>query len=93
MLHIVTMRFEICIDIDCEIREVDLYTWISTSTVFRLASEITGLLNNCFFLQMAYESLSQSRKLIHGSGGPIKSGGLENVLKEISGERLLGTRE
>ena len=42
---------------------------------------------------MAYESLSQSRKLINGSGGPIKSGGLENVLKEISGERLLGTRE
>ena len=36
------MRFEICIDIDCEIKEVDLYTWISTSTVFRLASEITG---------------------------------------------------
>ena len=65
--------------------------WIFTSTIFRLILEITVLLNKYIFLQMAYELFSQSRKL-NKRGGPNKGGGLENILKKISG-RLLGTRE
>ena len=41
---------------------------------------------------MAYELLSQSRKLnkrVEGRGGPNKSGGLENFLKKISGGTLI----
>ena len=51
MLH----TLQICIDINIEISEVDRYKWIFTSTIFRLALEITFLLNKYFFLQMAYE--------------------------------------
>ena len=40
MLHTITKRLEICIDIDTEISEVDHYTWIFTSRIFRLALEI-----------------------------------------------------
>ena len=63
MLHTVTKRLEICIDINIEISEVDHYTWIFTSRMFRLALEITFLLNKYLFLKMANELLSQSRKL------------------------------
>ena len=47
----------------------------------------TFLLNKCFLLEMAYELLSQSRKLTKtgGEGGGVKSGGfggLKNVLKK-----------
>ena len=43
MLHTITRRLEteICIDINVEISEVDDYTWIFTSRIFRLALEIT----------------------------------------------------
>ena len=58
MLH----TLQICIDINIEISEVDRYKWIFTSTIFRLALEITFLLNKYFFLQMGYELLSQSEK-------------------------------
>ena len=51
-----------CLDINIEISQIDHYTWIFTSRMFRLALE-TFLLNKYFFLQMAYELLSQSRKL------------------------------
>ena len=54
MLHTITKRLEICIDINIEISEVDNYTWIFTSRIFRLALEITFLLKKYFFLQMAY---------------------------------------
>ena len=48
--------------------------WIFTSRIFRLVLEITFLLNKCFFLQMAYELLSQRRKLNkREGGGPNKS--------------------
>ena len=60
MLHTATKWLEICISINIEISEVDHYTWIFTSRIFRLALEITFLLNKYFFLQMAYELLSQS---------------------------------
>ena len=73
MLHTITKRLEIRIDINIEITEVDHYTWIFTSRIFRLALEITLLLNKDFFLQMAYEVPSQSSKL-NKPGGPNKSG-------------------
>ena len=43
MLHTITRRLEIeiCIDINVEISEVDDYTWIFTSRIFRLALEMT----------------------------------------------------
>ena len=62
MLHIITQPLEICIDINIEISEVDHYTLTFTSRIFRIALEITILLNKYYFWQMAYESLSQSRK-------------------------------
>ena len=83
-----------------EISKVDNYTWIFTSRIFRLALEITFLHQKYFFLQMAYESLSQSRKL-NQQEGPNKGGGggrgggmMEKFLKRNKrGGRLLGTRE
>ena len=53
MLRTITKQLEICIDINIEIREVDHYAWIFTFRIFRLALEITFLLNEYFFLQMA----------------------------------------
>ena len=35
MLRTITKRLEICIDIHIEISEVDHYTWIFTSRIFR----------------------------------------------------------
>ena len=58
MLHTVTKRLEICTDINIEISKFDHYTWIFTSRIFRLALEITFLLNKYFFLQMTYELIS-----------------------------------
>ena len=62
MLHTITKRLEISIDVNIEITKEDDYTWIFTSRIFRHALEITFLLNKCFFLQMGYELLSQSEK-------------------------------
>ena len=70
MLHTITKRLEICLDINTEINEVDHYKWIFTSRTFRLAF----LLDKYFFLQMAYELLSQSRKL-NKQGVLIRAGG------------------
>ena len=55
MLHAITKRLETCIEINIEISEVDHYTWIFTSRIFRLALEIAFLLNKYLFLQMSYE--------------------------------------
>ena len=60
MLHTITKRLEIYIGICIGISELDHYTWIFTSKIFKLALEITFLLNKYFFLQMAYELLPQS---------------------------------
>ena len=38
MLHAITKRLEICIDINTEISEVHHYTWIFTSRIFRLGN-------------------------------------------------------
>ena len=71
MFHTITKRLEVCIDINIEISEVDHYKWVFTSRIFRLALEITFLLNKYFFLQMAYDLLSQSRKLKKREGGRL----------------------
>ena len=55
MLHAITKRLETCIEINIEISEVDHYTWMFTSRIFRLALEITFLLNKYLFLQISYE--------------------------------------
>ena len=39
--------------------------WMVTSIIIRLALEITFQLNKYFFLQVAYESLSESRKSVY----------------------------
>ena len=92
MLHTITKRLEKCIDINIESSEVDRYTWIFTSRMFGLALGITVLLSKYFFIQMAYELLSRSRKLNkglgwgQGGGGVlIRAGALEKLLKKISG--------
>ena len=40
MLHTITKRLEICIDINIEISKVDHLTWLFASRIFRLALEI-----------------------------------------------------
>ena len=57
MLHTIRKAFKIRIDFNIEIIEVDHYTWIFTSRIFRLALEINFLLKKYFFLQMVYELL------------------------------------
>ena len=47
MLHKITKRLEICIDINIEISQVDHYMSIS-SRIFRLALEITFYLTSIF---------------------------------------------
>ena len=49
MLHIITKRLEILVDIDIEFSDVNHYTWIFASRIFRLALETTFLLNKYFF--------------------------------------------
>ena len=49
MLHTITKRLEICIDINIEISEVDYCMWLCTTRIFRLALEISFLLNKYFF--------------------------------------------
>ena len=88
MLHTITKRFEVCIDIDIEINRVDPYTWIFTSRIFRFALETTFLFNKYFLQQMAYKLLSQSEKL-NKRGILIRTGLFENLLKKISGGTLI----
>ena len=68
MLHTTTKWLEICIDSNIDLNQVEYYTWTFTSRIFRLALELTFSLNKYFFLQMAYDLLSQSRKI---SGGTL----------------------
>ena len=81
MLHAATKQLEICIDINIEINEIDQYTWIFTSRIFRLALEITSLFNKYFFLQMAYELLSRGRK-VNKRRYPNKSREIGKIKKE-----------
>ena len=73
-----------------EISEVDNYTWTFTSRIFRLALEITFLLNKYSFLHMADELLSQTGNLKkrwrpnETGKGEEGGGGGENSLKKIS---------
>ena len=63
MLHTITKRLEICIDISIEINEIDHCTWVFTSRILRLALEVTFLLYEYFLLNELLELLLQSRKL------------------------------
>ena len=58
MLHTITKPLEICIYINIKTSEVDHYTWIITSRIFRFALEISFFyLTSFFMLQMTYELL------------------------------------
>ena len=80
-MHTITKQLEIYIDINIEISEVDHYTWIFNCRIFRLALKITFLPKKYFFLQMAYELLSQGRKF-NNRGVLIRAAVLENFLKK-----------
>ena len=71
MLHTITKRLETCIEINID----RSYTWIFTSRISRLPLELTLFLNKYFFLQMACELLSQSRKLYKREGSNKDEGG------------------
>ena len=90
MLHTITKKIEICIVINIKISEVNHYTWIFTSRIFRLALEIYIFLNKYFSVLMAYELLSQSRKLKRREV-LVRAEGLENFLKKkkINGGTLI----
>ena len=67
MLHTVTKRLDMCIDINIEISYRDNHASIFTSRIFILALEITFLINKYFFLQMAYElRVIFKKKIIDG---------------------------
>ena len=69
------------IDVNLEISEVDHCTWLFTSRIFRLALETTFLLQKYFFLHMADELLSQSRKLNKRRGPNNSRKGWEVIRK------------
>ena len=94
MLHTIAKRLEICIDINIEISEVDHYTWVFISRIFRLTLEITLL--SIFPYKWLTSYSHKVENLISGDGGgcPNKSGGIGQFFeKKISGGTLLGTRE
>ena len=87
MLHTITKRLEICIDINIEMTEVDHYSWTFTSKIFRFALEITFLLNKYFSHKWFTSYSHKVENLISREGGGrgrYKSGGLKNFLKKIS---------
>ena len=87
MLHTITKRLEICIDINIEMTEVDHYSWTFTSKIFRFALEITFLLNKYFSHKWFTSYSHKVENLISRGGGGRgrnKSGGLKNFLKKIS---------
>ena len=86
MLQIITKRLEIYIEINIEISEVDHYTWIFTTRIFRLALEIAFLLNKYFF--------SYKRRTSYGDPNNSGEGDwkiFQKKNKSGGGGRLLGT--
>ena len=82
MLHTITKRLQICMNINIEISQVEYYTWIFTNRNFRFALKITFLLNKYFFLQMAHKLLSQSKKRNKRGWGEDKREGAENAFEK-----------
>ena len=82
MLHTIAKRLEICIDINIEISEVDHYTWVFISRIFRLTLEITLL--SIFSYKWLTSYSHKVENLISGDGGGvlIRAGGLDNFLKK-----------
>ena len=98
MLHTKTKRLEMCIDINTEISEVDYYTWIFTSRIFRLVTcncnRLVILLISIFSCKWLTSSSHKVENFKSGGGGarfPNKSEGggeiLGNFFKKISWER------
>ena len=69
MLHTITKRLEICIDINIEMTEVDHYSWTFTSKIFRFALEITFLLNKYFSHKWFTSYSHKVENLISRGGG------------------------
>ena len=70
MLHTI---IEMCIDADVELSQANHYTWIFTSRIFRLALEITFLLNKYFSCKWLTSYSHKVENLI--SRGPNNSRG------------------
>ena len=75
-------ELELCIDVKCEISEVDhyTYTWIFSSSIFRLTSEITFYLTSFFsYKRLRIYSRKEENLISEGGGGwkifEKKSGG------------------
>ena len=66
MLHTITKRLEICIDINIEISELDHYTWIFTFRIFRLALEIIFYLTSIFSYKWLTSYSQKIENLISG---------------------------
>ena len=71
MLHTITKRLEICIDINIEMTEVDHYSWTFTSKIFRFALEITFLLNKYFSHKWFTSYSHKVENLISRGGGVV----------------------
>ena len=69
MLHTITKRLEIYIDISIEKTEVGHYSWIFTSKIFRFALEITFLLNKYFSHKWLTSYSHKVENLISRGGG------------------------
>ena len=66
MLHTLTKRLEICIDINIEISEVDHCTWIFNSRIFRLILEINFYLKSIFSYKWLTNFSHKTEKLKSG---------------------------
>ena len=71
--------FHICISVPLILKlAIDYYTWIFTSRIFRIALEITFLLNKYFFLRNYFNKVEN---LVNGkrSAGANNSGGWRGI--------------
>ena len=82
-------ELELCIDVKCEISEVDHYTctWIFSSSIFRLASEITFYLTSFFSYKRLTIYSHKEENLISEGGGWQ---GVGKFLKKNRGTLITG---
>ena len=97
MLHTKTKRLEMCIDINTEISEVDYYTWIFTSRIFRLVTcncnRLVILLISIFSCKWLTSSSHKVENFKSGGGGarfPNKSEGGGEILGNFFKKNKLG---
>ena len=89
----VALRLEIRIASNNEISEVDHYTWIFTSKIFRLALGITFYLTSVFSYNWLGSYSHKVENLITGVLVVIRAGVWKIFWKNYEGGRLLGPRE